>query len=69
MAGWTGGHCHIINLESDSLCLLIKKDSNDKVLESGTSWGLVGSAHYCSFSCLAPRGSAERGHRAWGVLA
>lgn len=68
MACWTGGHCHVINLESDSLCLN-EKDSNDKVLERIKSWGLVGSAHYHSFSCLAPEGCAERGHRAQGMLA
>lgn len=67
MASWTNGHCHIFNWDADSLCLLIEKDSNYKALGSCKSWGLVGSANYCSFPCLAPgvvkKGSTEHRER------
>lgn len=41
VAGWTGGHCHIIHLDADSLHLLIEKDSYYKTLEGGRSWELT----------------------------
>lgn len=59
-----------INLDTDSLCLLIEKDSNYKALESGKSWGLW---DYCSFPCLwdgwGGRGGVERKHRTEVLLA
>ena len=68
VAGWTGEHCHIINLDADSPHLLIEKDSNYKTLESGRSWELTGISPLLRLplSCLG--GSAEREHRAEGVL-
>lgn len=73
VAGWTGGHCHIIHLDADPLHLLIEKDSNYKTLESGRSWELT-DPPVTAPSLALPWGQyrgmslpAEGGGR-WGLL-